>query len=98
MIPIEKNIPYGATRCHGAKGDYESVTKWPWYTMQPGDSFTVATKREMASARNSLYMHRKTVNCKFPTWWVAKVKKTSSGYRLWLIDKNNPETPVDTTP
>jgi len=89
MIPIEKNVPHdpNLSRYHGAKGDYPSVTKWPWSRMQPGDSFTVSTKREMMSARNSFYMHRKTVHCKIPSSWFATSKKTPDGYRLWLLDK-----------
>jgi hypothetical protein len=107
MIPIEKNVPYRTdpltTRYHGAKGDYVASRKWPWLQMHPGDSFTVTTYPVMHSARCSFLAHRKTVHCKFPPSWFIVTKRVSGDpangvYRLWLFDRENPETPVDKTP
>jgi hypothetical protein len=102
MVEIEKNIPFPVTT--GIPHRYSGFPrKWPWPTMKPGDSFTVTTYAVMASARNSFRMHRETVHCKIPPAWFVATKKLSGNrangvYRLWLLDRENPETPVDTAP
>ena len=104
MLTIEKNVPYSneptkaQLRYHGARGTYVASRKWPWLQMQPFDSFAVLTEKEMKSARGSFYQHSKTRYSKIPPSWFVVTKKTPYGYRLWLFDRENPETPVDTTP
>jgi hypothetical protein len=104
MLTIEKNIPYSpdptkvTPKYHGAVGTYIATRKWPWLQMQPGDSFTVSTQAEMRSARGSFYQHSKTRYSKIPPSWFVATKKISNVYRLWLFDRENPETPVDKTP
>ena len=100
MITIEKNIPFRSDKPI-LDGNYPR--KWPWPTMKPGDSFVVTTFAVMHSARRSFYAHRDTVNTKVPPSWFVTTQKISGSrkdgvYRLWLFDKENPETPVDTTP
>lgn len=92
MLKIEKHIPFTTNLPERYAG---FPRKWPWTQMQPGDSFTVSTKAEMHSARNSFYQHRRTVHCKIPESWNTATKKVPGGYRLWLIDTKNLVTPVD---
>jgi hypothetical protein len=100
MMIVEKNIPYHSDLHRPPNsGIYVAPRKWPWTVMKPGDSFTVLTKEDMRSARNSFYQHRRTVHCKIPPTWIAATKKVSGGmYRLWLIDTESSVTPVDTAP
>lgn len=70
MIKIEKNIPIPA--------EYQRASKYPWRTMEIGDSFYVEVKGGIGgrvSTANKVYAPRKFIS-----------RGEEAGYRVWRIE------------
>jgi hypothetical protein len=72
MLKIDKNFP--------APTEYgmAAVTKYPWKTMEIGDSFFVKT--------SSQYFPTQTRNAGRRYGRYFAVKKVSGGYRVWRVE------------
>jgi hypothetical protein len=71
---VEKGIPLPKVEGMGCP------RKYPFATMQPGDSFAVMGKKEFLRARAAASVHKK----KFPGWFYA-TRATVTGGRIWRI-------------
>jgi hypothetical protein len=71
---VEKGIPLPKHKGMGCP------RKYPFATMQPGDSFAVTGKKEFLRARAAASVHKKS----FPGWFYA-ARATDTGGRIWRI-------------
>lgn len=72
-IKIEKNIPVDDMAGRGRK------KRWPFDSMDVGDSIPVDDEKQLKAARNAAYLYRK----RHPEWDYETVKYKDGSGRLW---------------
>lgn len=83
MIKIDKGVKIpNLTRGDGMK--------YPWGDMESGDSVAFKTQKEYFAARKSATLY---VKAHRPGWKVVgrTANEGTFKFRLWLVDKNEPE-------
>lgn len=102
MFAIEKNVPAPAPR------DRRGALKFPWETMEVGDSFFVP--RSFWGERNKLHSIDNRLRNNFKRWVpkamarrvriqiVRRFEKDVEGHRVWLITQSREYQKIETLP
>ena len=73
LARIEKNIAIPPVKFSGGRRP-----KYPWATIQPGDSFKVRTKK--STTIHGIYYCARNMGMR------VSIRKEEDGYRVWRID------------